>query len=708
MDVNQDEKESEKKSISFDILSTIRTYVKIITAWVAIWGLGYYKFSPSWVALAAIGYMGYARAYEKRKFIGLIMKAISEDEKQSIIKNIGSHQLPTWVYFPDVERAEWLNKLIHRMWPYITEYVNKILVETVQPKVNASLPSSLQPFIFLRTDLGDAPPRIGGVKVYTEESIRRDEVVMDVDLMLYSDARIKVAVGKIVAGVKDFELRGTLRVLIKPLVPKIPFVGAVTVCFLDNPYINFLLTHLGNIMTMPGLQQTLYRTVQDVVSSLCVLPNRISVSLVDDVMLEQIKFPSAQGVVRIEIISASDLVAADVNLTGKSTSDPYCIVREASEQEERQTSSLSYEMWKGGREESVGAEKYTTKVKNKTLNPTWNECFEEEATIMSQWPPPSPTARDRAVEFKLLKRPFYPDWSAVLAGEVGLACLQTIVDQRMGQSIIIEVWDKDNSTRDDELGLTTIPVEDVYLCGSINSVQMLEGVKKGKVHLRLTWLDLSPNPGDFADLDQLRRPSSSERAIYNSYLFARVEQAKNLMRLKFLQEPSPYCVLQIGNLVQNTPVREKTQNPIWESPHHFLFCNPDLQTLNIELRDSKTELVLGTLSIPLKYLKAEKNMTVTQPYALQAAGPDNATLYLHLELRNRLMRAIGFLNKSKHPEEQECLWFFSNENSLDKDKKLPAPMVIFGVVSSEGYIMTPQFFPQGLRVNTDADVYVET
>ncbi|VUZ51030.1 unnamed protein product [Hymenolepis diminuta] len=561
MDKDQDEPEPEKKSISFDILSTIRTYVKIITAWVAIWGLGYYKFSPSWVALAAIGYMGYARAYEKRKFVGLIMKAISEDEKQSIIKNIGSHQLPTWVYFPDVERAEWLNKVIQRMWPYITEYVNKILVETVQPKVNASLPSSLQPFIFLRTDLGDAPPRIGGVKVYTEESIRRDEIVMDVDLMLYSDARIKVAVGKIVAGVKDFELRGTLRVLIKPLVPKIPFVGAVTVCFLDNPYINFLLTHLGNIMTMPGLQQTLYRTVQDVVSSLCVLPNRISVSLVDDVMLGQIKFPSAQGVVRIEIISASDLVAADVNLTGKSTSDPYCIVR-------------------------VGAEKYTTKVMNKTLNPTWNECFE------------------------------------------------TIVDQRMGQSIIIEVWDRDNSTRDDELGLTTIPVEDVYLSGSINSVQTLEGVKKGKVHLRLTWLDLSPNPGDFADVDQLRRPSSSERAIYNSYLFARVEQAKNLMRLKFLQEPSPYCVLQIGNLVQNTPVREKTQNPIWESPHHFLFCNPDLQTLNIELRDSKTELVLGTLSIPLKYLKAERNMTVTQPYALQAAGPDNATLYLHLELRS--------------------------------------------------------------------------
>ncbi|VDK35374.1 unnamed protein product [Taenia asiatica] len=485
-----DKPQNEKTGIKFDIFSTARTYIKLIGCWIAIWGLGYYKFSPSWVAFGAIGYMAYLRAYEKRSLVSSVMRTITEDEKSSVINNIGSHELPAWVYFPDVERAEWLNKVMQRMWPYITEYVNKVLVETVQPAVNANLPSSLHPFIFMRTDLGDTPPRIGGIKVYVEESIHRDEVVMDVDLMLYSDARIKVSVGKIVAGVKDFELRGTLRILMKPLVSQIPFVGAVTVCFLDNPYINFLLTHMGNILTMPGLQQTLYRTVQDAVSSLCVLPNRISVPLVNDVILEQIRFPSAQGAIRVEVISASDLVSADVNPIGKSSSDPYCVVR-------------------------VGAEKFVTKVINKTLNPTWNECFE------------------------------------------------AVVDQKMGQSVIIEVWDKDASSKDDELGLTTIPIEEVYLRGIINSVKMLEGVNKGKVHI-----------------EQARRASSCEKAIFNSYLFVRVEQGKNL-----------------------------------------------------RIHDSKSEVVLGTLAIPLKHLKAENNMTVTQPYVLQAAGPDNATLYLHLELR---------------------------------------------------------------------------
>ncbi|KAL5113127.1 Extended synaptotagmin-3 [Taenia crassiceps] len=164
MDKSSDKPHNEIKGVKFDILSTARTYI---------------KFSPSWVAFGAIGYVAYLRAHEKRNLVSSVMRTINEDEKSSVINNIGSHELPAW------------------------------------------------------------PPRIGGIKVYIEESIRRDEIVMDVDLMLYSDARIKVSVGKIVAGVKDFELRGTLRILMKPLVSQIPFVGAVTVCFLDNPVTDF-------------------------------------------------------------------------------------------------------------------------------------------------------------------------------------------------------------------------------------------------------------------------------------------------------------------------------------------------------------------------------------------------------------------------------------------------------------------------------------
>ncbi|KAM3187451.1 hypothetical protein ACTXT7_002302 [Hymenolepis weldensis] len=111
---------------------------------------------------------------------------------------------------------------------------------------------------------------------------------------------------------------------------------------------------------------------------------------------------------------------------------------------------------------------------------------------------------------------------------------------------------------------------------------------------------------------------------------------------------------------------------------------------------------------------------------------------------NRSMRAKGMLKKLKQPDEEECLWFVPNEESFHQDEKVkrrhdrwlaicrwtplkfqqllcmrtkfPQTVMVFGVVavvvvvSSEGHIMTPQFFPQSLRVNADidADAYVET
>jgi hypothetical protein len=32
-------------------------------------------------------------------------------------------ELPTWVYFPDKERAEWLNNIIKQLWPNVNTYV---------------------------------------------------------------------------------------------------------------------------------------------------------------------------------------------------------------------------------------------------------------------------------------------------------------------------------------------------------------------------------------------------------------------------------------------------------------------------------------------------------------------------------------------------------------------------------------------------------
>ena len=42
-------------------------------------------------------------------------------------------QLPSWVSFPLVERAEWLNSMLVELWPHVDALTWKIIQEKVQP-----------------------------------------------------------------------------------------------------------------------------------------------------------------------------------------------------------------------------------------------------------------------------------------------------------------------------------------------------------------------------------------------------------------------------------------------------------------------------------------------------------------------------------------------------------------------------------------------
>ena len=84
----------------------------------------------------------------------------------------------------------------------------------------------------------------------------------------------------------------------------------------------------------------------------------------------------------------------------------------------------------------------------------------------------------------------------------------------------------------------------------------------------------------------------------------------------------------------------------------------------------------------------------------------------------RFVRAQRLLNKLKHPEIPDMLWFYSDEKNFNQDQKInrqsdrwlcanpsdvpyvmhtkfSATVVVLGVVSNEGHVMLPHFFPQG-------------
>ena len=67
---------------------------------------------------------------------------------------MGAEDLPSWVFFPDKDRAEWMNTILKQvsyillasliifplqLWPYVNNYVRGMLFDTVEPLVNDAL-----------------------------------------------------------------------------------------------------------------------------------------------------------------------------------------------------------------------------------------------------------------------------------------------------------------------------------------------------------------------------------------------------------------------------------------------------------------------------------------------------------------------------------------------------------------------------------------
>ena len=59
------------------------------------------------------------------------------------------------MFFPDVERAEWLNRIIKQAWQYANKYLNKAIFHDIMIPMIRSTSPALSDFDFEKLDLGD-------------------------------------------------------------------------------------------------------------------------------------------------------------------------------------------------------------------------------------------------------------------------------------------------------------------------------------------------------------------------------------------------------------------------------------------------------------------------------------------------------------------------------------------------------------------------
>uniref|UniRef100_A0A3B4WTY7 Extended synaptotagmin 1 n=1 Tax=Seriola lalandi dorsalis TaxID=1841481 RepID=A0A3B4WTY7_SERLL len=336
------------------------SFGKCLGALVPVYLAGYYGFSISVVLFGLMIYMGWKHSRLEKVMRLKSAMYLLENEREFTTEKVfrTKRDLPPWVNFPDVEKVEWLNKILQQAWPFVGQYLEKLLVETIAPAIRASS-IHLQTLSFTKVNIGDKQLlrsqalKVSGVKAHTENDKRQ---VM-LDLYLYAgDVEVNVEIKKYFckAGVKGIQLHGKLRVILEPLIGDVPLVGAITMFFIRRPKLDINWTGLTNLLDIPGLAIS-DTMIMDAIASHLVLPNRLTIPLVADLHIAQLRspLPRAQGVVRIHLLEAEDLTAKDTVIKGliDGKSDPYAVLR-------------------------VGTQIFTSHHVDSNLHPQWREMYE--------------------------------------------------------------------------------------------------------------------------------------------------------------------------------------------------------------------------------------------------------------------------------------------------------------------------------------------
>ncbi|XP_052549402.1 extended synaptotagmin-2 isoform X2 [Tympanuchus pallidicinctus] len=641
--------------LSVDVTGLVSQFARSFVLIFPVYVLGYLGLSFSWVLIALCGLFWIRRHRGgKTSRLGRAL-AFLEDEEEAVRLSVSSADLPAWVHFPDTERAEWLNKTVKQMWPFICQFIEKLFRETIEPAVRGAN-NHLSTFSFTKIDIGHQPLRINGVKVYTENVDKR-QIILDLQISFVGNCEIDLEIKRYFcrAGVKSIQIHGTMRVILEPLIGDMPLIGALSLFFLRKPLLEINWTGLTNLLDVPGLNGLSDTIILDIISNYLVLPNRITVPLVSEVQIAQLRFPIPKGVVRIHFIEAQDLEGKDTYLKGivKGKSDPYGIIR-------------------------VGNQIFQSKVIKENLNPKWNEVYE------------------------------------------------ALVYEHPGQELEIELFDEDPD-KDDFLGSLMIDLIEVEKERLLDEWFTLDEVSKGKLHLKLEWLTLMPTAENLdkvltsirADKDQAndglssallilyldsarnlpsiyegnfgcgylkeRRASglvfcenttSLYRALFHNPLEFNPDGLKKSAVQKALKSgkklnsnPNPLVLLSVGHKAQESKIRYKTNEPVWEENFTFFVHNPKRQDLEVEVRDEQHQCSLGNFKLPLSQLLESEDLTMHQRFQLSNSGP-NSTINMKIALR-----VLSLEKQARSPDHQHSAQVKRPSVSKDARKSSFKPQV---------------------------------
>ncbi|XP_074550890.1 extended synaptotagmin-3 [Halichoeres trimaculatus] len=553
------------------LMEFLMYFGKAVALFYPVYLTGYLGLSVSWVLLCMMMVTWWKKNRQwKDARIGTAINFL-DNETEVVNKELqNTLQMASWVHFPDVEKVGWVNKVLEQAWPFFGMYMEKLLKENIQPAVRLSSPA-LKMFTFTKIHFGHIPLRITGMRAYTHE-VDHKEVILDMNICYEGDVDIDAEVqAPITAGVKGLKLEGMMRVILEPLIGQAPLVGGVTYFFIRRPTLEINWTGMTNLLDSPGFSSLSEETIMDIIASLMVLPNRMCIPLIDQVKVDQMRFPLPRGVVRVHLLGARDLVAKDTYMLGlvKGKSDPYATLR-------------------------VGNRHFKSKTVKENLNPTWNEVHE---FVVHEAP-------GQELEVELFDE-------------------DTDKDDFIGQYHLDLGEVKREKEMDQWFPLDGVPNGEVHLklqWFSLKSDPNLETESKdGFASAMLAvYLDNASNlPKDHKEI--------SDRQKHGRHT--------NEARLtKRNTGPNSFVEFSIDNDVQKSKVVYASKDPVWEEGFTFFVHSVKTQQLTVQVKEHEKKSQLGVVNIPLSRLLNTFNMSLDQRFMLERSGA-NSQIKLKATLR---------------------------------------------------------------------------
>ncbi|KAJ3410019.1 hypothetical protein HDV05_004126 [Chytridiales sp. JEL 0842] len=630
-------------------IDAIRPQFEILMHWEALMASLYVTFSlwATWV----IGHLGLGYGW----VIILILTvggAFKRDLKKlkRKLEVEASRKLAVRRLENETETVEWVNKFLQRMWVQMEPGLSESLKLTIDGQLSANKPGFLEDLSLSIFTLGSTPPRIESIR--TINATADDVHIMDWDLNFtpvdedqmskrqrelgdVRNSRIEIVakIGKGIAVIPlpivvgDFEFKAQMRIGFKYM-SKFPHIKTIEYSFLTTPKVDFILRPLKalDMMDLPGLSNFLSDTIGYALSGF-VEPHKNYFDM--DGFFNGTSADCVSGVLRITLYEAKDL--KNQELAG--VSDPYARV-------------------------IIGGKPMVKTSKNDgTLNPFWGETYYVPIMkSMLEYPPDSLVKPDE-LQIKLFDynntltdKQMGATRTVLLSRWIKLLEMQQNSTDEEGPRALSPELRQDNETlfsdlltpKEREMLMTEwgTPFDemndvwkDVYFDNDSKS--------RGQVRLDMAFFPypkkkaqtvLAPpasptNEALPAAVDPKEKKRLEEEAaqkkiaeeaaqkaaeeallkLRTGVLTITVHQAKELPCSK---NAAPICYVDLSGvsrpptspepLVGTTPVRNKTNNPVWD--HNIILYIEDTETAEctFTLRDNRDSMPLGAVLVKIK------------------------------------------------------------------------------------------------------------